>query len=113
MVQDPAPADVFALLDDEYARGILKATRQSPMSAPELAADLDASRPTIYRRIDQLQALDLLTEATEVGENGHHRSVYQATLKRITIELEEHEFAVTVDQTRHPADRLTDMWGDL
>lgn len=112
VVQDPDPADVFALLDDEYARGILRATKSTPMSAPKLATELDASRPTIYRRIEQLQELDLLTESTELEAHGHHRSAYQARLETITVSLGE-EFSVTVTRREHPADALTKMWEDL
>lgn len=112
MAENPVPADVFALLDDEYARRILKVTNSTPMSARQLAEELDASRSTIYRRIEQLEALDLLSKSTEVDTDGHHRSLYQARLNRITVELED-DFRVQVDRRSHPADQFTDMWEDL
>jgi len=80
------------------------------MSAPQLATELDVSHPTVYRRIEQLDALDLLEESTEIDPDGHHRSVYRARLDRITVELGEEEFSVTVHRDDHPADSLTDMW---
>jgi predicted transcriptional regulator len=113
VAEDPTPADVFALLDDEYARAILGATNSTPMSARQLATQLDASRSTIYRRIDQLEALDLLAESTDIDADGHHRSVYEARLSRITVELDEDDFAVDIDREDHPADRFTDMWEGL
>lgn len=113
MAEDTVPADVFALLDDEYARGILEATNRKPMPARQLAAELDASRSTIYQRIERLQALDLLAESTDMDPDGHHRSVYEARLDRIVVELTEDDFTVTVARCDHPADRFTDMWEGL
>lgn len=113
MAEDAPPADVFALLDDEYARGILRATKRKPMPARQLATELDASRSTVYQRIEQLQALDLLDESTEVDPDGHHRSVYEAQLERIIVDLTEDELSVTVARRDHPADRFTSIWEDL
>lgn len=113
VAEDPNPPDVFALLDDEYAREMLEATNHTPMSARQLATELDASRSTIYRRIEQLEVLNLLVESTEIDANGHHRSVYNARLNQITVELDEDEFSVQVDRREHPADQFTDMWEDL
>jgi DNA-binding transcriptional ArsR family regulator len=63
--EEPTPADLFALLDDEYARAILAATSEQATSAPALAEACDASHPTIYRRIDRLKDQNLLAERTE------------------------------------------------
>lgn len=112
MASDPDPADVFALLDDEYARGILRATKHEPMSVPELATELDASRPTMYRRIEQLQEIDLLEESTEVDPDGHHRNAYRATLESLTVTLGD-EFSVSVTRQKHPADAFTNLWEGL
>lgn len=113
VAEDTVPADVFALLDDEYVRGILKATNKKPMPARQLAAELDASRSTVYQRIEWLQAFELLTESTEVDPDGHHRSIYEAHLDRIVVELNEDNFRVTVTRRDHPADRFTDIWEGL
>lgn len=113
MAEDTVPADVFALLDDEYARRILRATNRKPMPARQLAEDLDASRSTVYQRIQQLQAVDLLTESTDVDPDGHHRNLYEAQLDRVIVELTDDTFTVTVKRQDHPADRFTSMWEDL
>jgi biotin operon repressor len=113
VVEDPDPADVFALLDDTYACGILTATNRTPMSARQLATELDASRSTVYRRIEQLEALGLLVESTEIDADGHHRGYYEARLDRITVDLHADGFSVAVDRSEHPADRFTDVWEGL
>lgn len=107
------PADLLALLDDEYARAILAATSEEPMTAPELAEACEASRPTIYRRIDRLKAHDLVAETTRPDADGHHRRVYAARFEGVSVDLVDGEFRVVVERLDDPADRLTGMWEAL
>jgi len=113
--EDCSPNEVFALLDDEYARAILTATSTQPMSAKTLSEECDASLPTVYRRADRLIECGLLAERTEVVEDGHHYSVYEARLDRLTVELDDGELHVDVEETPADdvADRFTDMWEDI
>ena len=115
MSEDCSPSELFALLDDEYARAILTATSIQPMSAKTLSEECDASLPTVYRRVDRLIESGLLAEQTEVVADGHHYSVYEARLERLTVELEEGELHVDVEETPTDdvADRFTDMWEGL
>ncbi len=115
MSEDCPPSELFALLDDEYARAILTATSEQPMSAKTLSEVCDASLPTIYRRAERLVDCGLLTERTEVVSDGHHYSVYEARLRRLTVELDDGRLRVDVEQqpTDDMADRFTEMWGDL
>ena len=106
------PDDLFALLDDAYARAILAATSTEAMSAPRLAEVCDASRPTIYRRIDRLKEHDLVDERTRPDADGHHRRVYEARFRGLSVRLEDGEYRVEVDRGERddPADRFTAMW---
>lgn len=84
------------------------------MSAKQLAEACDASLPTIYRRIDRLSELDLLTERPEFRDEGRHYSVYEATLDRVVIDLD--DGALDITMTTEPtdaADRFTEMWEDI
>ncbi|MFC7236244.1 ArsR/SmtB family transcription factor [Halosegnis marinus] len=109
---DPGFETVVALLDDEYARAVLAATDGRARSATELAATLDASKQTVYRRLERLREAGLVAEATRPRSDGHHETVYTATLERVSVELREGEFAVEVetDGERDAADTLTDLW---
>lgn len=115
MSEDCPPSELFALLDDEYARAILTATSNQPMSAKALSEICDASLPTIYRRADRLIECGLLTEGTEVVADGHHYSVYEARLKRLTVELTGGNLALTIEEqpSDDMADRFTEMWEGL
>lgn len=114
MSDDPPSDEVFALLDDEYARAILTATSTQPMSAKELGDECDASLPTVYRRVERLVETGLLEERTRVADHGRHYSVYRARLRRLSVELDDGELRVSVDAERDDmADRFTDMWEEL
>jgi predicted transcriptional regulator len=100
-------ATVAGLLDSSVAREILVRTARQSQAAGELAATCDSSRMTVYRYLDRLTALGLVTASTEIDPDGHHFESYRATLDRITIDLTEDGFAVTVDRTS-PADDAVD-----
>lgn len=108
MSEDPDIETVAGLLEDETARTILTQTSQQPMSASTLAERCDASGPTIYRRLERLQACDLVVERTEPDpKGGHHRKVYAPNLRRVTVELRDGELALDIDRREDMSDRFT------
>lgn len=104
---------VVGLLDDEYARDILRAASEQRRSAKELAEAIDASLPTVYRRVDELVDVGLLQEETELRSDGNHHSVYVTTLARVELELNEGTFEMQLEYTKDVADKFTDMWERL
>jgi DNA-binding transcriptional ArsR family regulator len=112
--EDPDLEELLSVLDDEYARAILIETSQQPMSAKNLAEACDASLPTIYRRIDRLSEQGLVTERTTFRDEGRHYSIYEATLDRVVINLDDGELTVGVStEPTDAADRFTEMWEDI
>lgn len=107
--------DLFGLLDDPYARRILVETRIDPRSAETLSEVCDASPSTIYRRVERLQERELLDGEMRLDPGGHHYEVYSARLQRVTIELTDDGFDVTVERTDEadPADRFTRLYEEL
>lgn len=105
---------VVGLLDDEHARTILAATSVESLSASQLAAKCDTSRQTVYRRLERLQEADFVTSRTQLREDGHHDTVYRATLARLSVELRDGAFEFELERT-HPAlsDELTRLWRNL
>ena len=106
--------ELFAILDDEYARTILTQTSTEAKSAKALAEECDASLPTIYRRIDRLQDCALLEEQTRFTDEGRHYGVYRATLEEAVIALGDEGLSVSLTrESSDPADRFTELWEDL
>jgi hypothetical protein len=93
-----ALVSVVAALDDPCARAVLVLTADRARSADELAAQTDASRATVYRRINDLVDLDLLTESQELDPDGNHFKTYQARLERVTIDLNPDGFELHLER---------------
>jgi DNA-binding transcriptional ArsR family regulator len=121
---DPALSELLDLLSDDYAREILAATSVNPMSAYEIAETCEMSPPTVYRRIERLQEFGLVDEETRVEPSGNDYKVYSATLREVSLSLDEGTFEAVVDRLEpeeafpganedDPADRFTKMWEGL
>ena len=112
MSEEPNPAELFSLLDDEYARAILTKTSKQPMSAQTLSTECDASLPTVYRRLNDLEEENMVEKRTRLEADGNHRAVYEATVEHVEIDIIDGELSVCVDE-RDTADRFTQVWEDM
>ncbi|WP_049971078.1 winged helix-turn-helix domain-containing protein [Haladaptatus cibarius] len=113
MSGEPSPAELFRLLDDEYARAILTKTSERPMSAQTLSTECDASLPTIYRRLNDLEACNLIEKFTRPEPDGNHRSMYESTVGHVEIDIEEGVLDVEMTKREDVADRFTRVWSDM
>jgi len=105
--EDSDVAAVAEVLADETARQILRETRTQPMSAETLSDRCGVSPSTIYRRIEDLRAHDLIEARTRPDEAGHHYEEFTATLNRIVIDATDDGFAVEVSHRESMAGRFT------
>lgn len=115
-VTDEADAEeILELLDDQYAREILRQTRDNAMSAKELSETCEISISTVYRRTERLVECGLLAEQRVARSDGNHYSMYEARLDELTVRLTDTGFEITVSEksTGDLADRFTDMWEGL
>jgi len=111
---DPDVETVAGLLDDEYARAILTATSTEPMTATALSDRIDASLSTAYRRTNRLVEVGLLDERTRPRADGHHDTVYTATLDRVEVRLRDGELTIDIERERSDlADGLTSLRENL
>lgn len=121
--EDPALGEVLDLLSDEYARAILAAASEQPMSAKELAEQCDMSEPTVYRRISQLREHDLVEEQTKIETGGNDYKLYVTTLSGFSLRLADGSFESSLERAAGPAfpgqdeadtaDRFKKMWENL
>jgi DNA-binding Lrp family transcriptional regulator len=106
--------DIYALLEDDYARRILVETYEDARSAEALSDACDASESTVYRRVEQLRERDLIDGVQRLDPGGHHHEVYAARLEQVTIELTEDGFVVEIDRADETAaDRFTRLYEEL
>jgi DNA-binding transcriptional ArsR family regulator len=75
------------LLSDEYACRILGALDERPMPAAALADACGMSRPTVYRRLDRLEAVGLVTAQLTYDPDGHHRKRFHLALDELEVRI--------------------------
>ncbi|AGN00009.1 hypothetical protein L593_00270 [Salinarchaeum sp. Harcht-Bsk1] len=79
---------LLAALGGKYAARILAAADR-PRSARELSDELDVPIATCYRRIEELEAANLLTcHGRESSNRGRRTRVYRRTISEVTLGLE-------------------------
>jgi predicted transcriptional regulator len=88
------PEEIVDLLTDEYARQILRAVTDDPKPACDLVDMLGVSRPTVYRRLDDLEAAGLVEPRMSFDPDGHHRQEFHATFEEVTVTLTADGFGV-------------------
>lgn len=84
----PAADELLDLLGADLNRQILLVTSEEPRSADAVAERCDASLPTVYRHVDDLESAGLLTEATKYDDDGNHYKTYAAALSELTVRLD-------------------------
>lgn len=94
--RETPPGEILPVLDAEYAQRILEAIRTEAKPARRIAAECDVSRPTVYRRLNALEEAGLVETGMSYDADGHHRTVFEATLEALSVDLTEDGLAVTV-----------------
>lgn len=113
---DPDDSSVEAILDtigNAQARTVLAAISREPRSALELAEDLDISRSSVYRRLDDLVAYDLVKEETRVADDGNHYTVFECNFNSTLVSLEDDEYDVRIFREEDLPDRFAELWDEL
>jgi len=93
----PGATALIELLGDDYVREFLAVIGDEAKPAREIARACDASRTTVYRRLNRLRDAGLVTEGMEYGAGGHHRRTFAAAVDRVAIGLDEDGFVAAVE----------------
>jgi predicted transcriptional regulator len=113
-VSEDASADVvLELLGEERVRQILAATSREPLSAKELSEECDVALSTIYRRVEDMVANDLLVERTRIEADGSHHSVYEANVDHLDIDIEDGTIELGIHVREDAARRFSRIWSDI
>lgn len=107
------PSDIFDVLGCEYAREVLVAADDGPLSAREIAERCEASLPTVYRRIDVLQEYGFVAEHDRVTADGTHHSAFETTLDRVTLHVEDDDITVEPSFTHRLGEKFRRFWRDM
>lgn len=103
------PETVFEVLGSELSRRILALSEIRPCSADELAEHCDASKPTVYRRLNVLQEYDLVVERSAIDDEGNHYKTYETALESICFSVKAGRFEVDIELAHEIVDAETDL----
>ncbi|WP_227134658.1 ArsR/SmtB family transcription factor [Halorubellus salinus] len=103
--QSPQPTDLLTLLAADHTQTILRRIQSTPAPARDLADACDASRTTIYRRLNRLVDAGLVESRMRYDPDGHHRTVFEATLETLTVDITDDGYALTVDPDQPDSDQ--------
>lgn len=92
---DPVPK-LLELLDNEHTQEILEVLCQGPQRGRDLIDTCEASRATIYRHLDRLEAAGVVTTKLHIDPDGHHCETYQLQLEQLRVTVESGTVSVTV-----------------
>lgn len=91
------PDAVLDLLSDDYVRAIFAELGDGSRSARELVDRCDASKPTVYRRLNRLESAGLVRTRMALHPDGHHRKEFAVDFERLTLDFEGGELTASVD----------------
>ena len=81
------PEQLLTLLGDEYTRAIIDALGAESLPAREIASRTEISRPTVYRRLDRLEAAGVVEPTMTVDPDGHHRQAFEIVIDGLELSL--------------------------
>lgn len=106
-------ASLFEVFGDDLVREILVMASEGPVSAETIADHAEASKPTVYRRLDTLEELELVEADRRVDPDGNHYREFVTTVKRIAVEIEDGGVEIDLRIRRDVSDRFEAFWSEL
>jgi len=82
-------AELLDLFGDEYTRRVYEVVAEQPRDGRGVAEAADVSRPTAYRRLNDLRDAGLVRTEMTICEDGHHRERFEAVTTTLSLCLDE------------------------
>lgn len=94
---DPLDSEeLLELLGDEYARAVLRTIADEPKAGQEIAEETDASAPTVYRRLEELETAGLVEAEMVFDDRGHHYRQFRAVFESANLRFDGEGVSVSV-----------------
>lgn len=93
---DLAAAEVLDLFGDEYTRRVFEVVAEKSRSGRDVAEAADISRPTAYRRLNDLCDAGLVRSEITLSPDGHHREQFEAIDTCISLSLDDNGIKTVV-----------------
>jgi len=95
------PPDLLRLLNDEYARRILRVLSEGSYRGRELSERCEFSRPTVYRRLNRLENAEVVRSELRIDPDGNHCKEFFLVRDYLEVTLESGTITVTARQSNH------------
>ncbi|WP_075935902.1 winged helix-turn-helix domain-containing protein [Halosegnis longus] len=93
---NPSTEELLNLFGDEYTRRVFEAVSEQPRGGRAVAQAADVSRPTAYRRLNELQNAGLVTSECYAAPDGHHREQFSASARHLSVSLDGGDIEATI-----------------
>jgi len=104
---DNDPGELLSLLGDEHTREVLSVLGSDAMPARAVVERSAVSKPTVYRRLDRLEAAGVVETRMSVESDGNHRQEFRVAADGLALTVGGESLAVDVLRDtaadRHPA----------
>lgn len=107
------PANLLDVFGDRIARATLVLANRHTVSVADMAERLDVSDQTIYRRVDELVAHDLLTEHRRLGQNGNQYTEYETAVDEVTFAIDDTGYTLDVQFRQGLTDDFESLLSDM
>lgn len=105
--------EILDTIGDRYARDVLACICEKDRSAREVAASIDHSIQTVYRRLGVLEEHGLVETRTKLVGDGNHYQVYGTTFESVLISVEDEAYDIEICRQGSVPDRFSELWDDL
>ncbi len=90
-------SELLSVIGDEYTRAVLRALGDDALSAREITDRADASRATVYRRLNRLKKIGVVETSMAYDTAGHHRTRFRLAVDGLWFEFDDR---ITVEAER-------------
>ncbi len=114
-INDPNVAERVALaMSDSHTRRIISVTLASAKSANDLSEELTLPLRSIYRYVEEMCELGLLTgERQALIDSGGKYTLYRSTVKSVTVSFEGDRVEVDLIPNEDVVGRFMRLWSSL
>lgn len=108
------PERVMDALGDPVIRQLLGATNHEPRTAQELFQLTGVPLTTLYRKLHELQEIDLVgIERSAITPDGKRVDFFRSRLEEAQVELREGRFSLKTRYRNLSAARMETLWGSV
>ena len=94
--------ELLELLGDEYTYCVFEAIVEKPRTGRELVEATDASKPTVYRRLQELEDAGLVDSTMNIASDGNHCKQFHAVVSSLEVGFDADGFTARLESNTRP-----------